>query len=274
MSFTSVYVVLIFALSIYAEARRGLAFALFDLLRILLALAAGLFGYSLGFKLFHSYTAGLMGFLVSAVLVIVLLAGLLKLSKLNPAWGKTLIARIVAAGIGGLLGYAICMVTLPILGRVPLLANDVTGTALARPFLNGLPGVYYAADAVNLELPQLNRRAVRFEDEGKPEQAVFARRINYLRLSGSMCIECRTPVRFLGYRLRNGLSVSPEFECPNCGRTSDGCQTFEGFHTMYHRCPIEVAHGAIAIDCGVWPNNRPIQPRGKCPVCGRNVKSQ
>ena len=132
-----------------------------------------------------------------------------------------------------------------------------------------MPGVYYAADAAGIDLPQFGRRAIRFEDEGKSDAATFTDRVNYLKLDGSMCIECRTAVKFQGYRMKVGVSFSPRFECPTCGRTSDGCQTFEGFHRMYGLCPIQIARGRIAIDCGVWPNDRPVQPKGRCPVCGR-----
>ncbi|MEO0108321.1 MAG: hypothetical protein ABIK62_04025, partial [candidate division WOR-3 bacterium] len=152
------------------------------------------------------------------------------------------------------------------------LEGDILDSRLARPFVRLAPAIYDLADRWNIEIPQLSRRAIAFEDEGKVGQDIFADRIRYSKLSGATCIECGSPVEFLGYRLRQGLAVSPLFRCPVCGRTSDGCQTFEGFHRMYYHCPYEVARGRVAIDCGVWPNRRPVQPKGKCPVCGREGK--
>jgi hypothetical protein len=269
MNFVDLLILFVIALGIYAEARRGLSFALFDILRIILGLGMGLVGYSLVFRVFHSYVAGLVAFMVVAVAFVGLLAFLLKRSGIDPGWGTTAPGRIAAGMIGCLLGAAICLVLIPVLGRFGEFRKDVSRAPLAQPFVRMMPSLYAAADAMDIDLPQLNRRAIHFEDEGHSAKAAFAERVNFSRLNGSMCIECRTPVRFQGYRMKIGMSVSPLFICPNCGRTSDGCQTFEGFHKMYHHCPIEVAKGRIAIDCGVWPNNRPVQPIGQCPVCGR-----
>jgi len=128
------------------------------------------------------------------------------------------------------------------------------------------PALYYVADALNLDLPMLNARAIRFEDEGQAGQVALVDRINYSRLAGSTCIECRSAVTFAGYHRRFEVAVSPKFVCPVCGRRSDGCQTFEGFHRMYGRCPVEVSEALGPIDCGVWPNDRPVYPNGTCPV--------
>jgi hypothetical protein len=117
----------------------------------------------------------------------------------------------------------------------------------------------------------LNARAIRFEDEGQAEKAAVVERINYSRLNGSTCIECRAAVKFIGYHRRFEVAVSPKFVCPVCGRTSDGCQTFEGFHRMYGRCPVDVAEALGPIDCGVWPNDRPVYPKGVCPLDGKSV---
>jgi len=269
MNFIDLLILFLIALAVYAEASRGLLLALFDILRVLAGLSFGLAAYSLAATVFHSYLAGIVAFVVIAVTLVTVLAMLLKRSGVDPKWGVTPWGRIAGGAVGFCLGFAICTVLIPVLGRSRELQSDIMRAPLARPFVALMPSLYTAADAMNVDLPQLNRRAVRFEDEGLNAKAVFTERINFSRLNGAMCIECRTPVRFQGYRMKLGMSVSPQFICPNCGRTSDGCQTFEGFHTMYHHCPIEVARGRVAIDCGVWPNGRPVQPKGRCPVCGR-----
>lgn len=262
-------IVVLLALGGYAEARRGLALALLDVLRIALGLGIGLLAYSLIVRLSNSYAAGLVTFGIAALAVVWLLALLARRSGLDPRWGRTGASRVVAGAIGLLLGALIVLVLLPTAGRSPGLADDILHAPLARPFVRLVPGIYSAADFTNLELPQLGRRAVRFEDEKEGGSRLLSGRVNFTRLDRAMCIECRAAVEFQGYWLRFGLAVSPRFRCPNCGRTSDGCQTFEGFHQMYGRCPHEVAQGKVAIDCGVWPNDRPVQPRGRCPVCGQ-----
>lgn len=94
-------------------------------------------------------------------------------------------------------------------------------------------------------------------------------RVNFSRLNGVTCINCRTPVEFLGYRFSRGTMISPEYRCPKCGRTSDGCQTFEGFHIIYGKCPVDLANQGVEFDCGVWTNGWWTLPHGKCPVCGK-----
>lgn len=269
MNFIDLLILFLIALAVYAEVRRGLFLALFDILRVFLGLGMGLFGYSLAVRTFHGYVAGLAAFVVVALLVVTLLAWLMKLSRIDPRWAKLWSGRIGAGIVGIFLGTAICLFLIPVLGRSPAIAEDIEHAALTRPFLKLVPAIYAAADLTNIELPQLNHRPVRFEDEIQGGSALLTGRINFSRLDRATCIVCRSPVEFLGYKLKFGVSVSPKFQCPNCGRTSDGCQTFEGFHRMYGRCPIEVASGRVAIDCGVWPNNRPAQPVGVCPVCGR-----
>jgi len=257
---------------ILAEARRGLFFALFDVVRIIGAVWAGFVAFSLFHRLFHSYAAGFAAFGIAALATVMLVPALLRLLKADPDWGRTPLGRLAAAGIGLVIGCLIAAVFVPVIGRGRSGQEAVLRSTLARPFVEAAPLPYYIADAVNLDFPMLNARAIRFEDEGKAEQAALVERINYSRLHGATCIECGAKVHFDGYFRRIGVSVSPRFTCPVCGRTSDGCQTFEGFHRMYGHCPVEVAESLGPIDCGVWPNDRPVYPKGVCPVCGRSFQ--
>jgi hypothetical protein len=170
-----------------------------------------------------------------------------------------------------LLGCLISAVVVPVIGRDARGHEAVLRSTLARPFVETTPALYYLADAVSLDVPMLNSRAIRFEDEGQAGQAALVDRINYSGLDGSTCIECRARVHFDGYFRRVGVSVSPRFACPQCGRISDGCQTFEGFHRMYGHCPVDVSEELGPIDCGVWPNDRPVYPNGICPIDGKVV---
>ena len=262
-------VLLPLGLSTYAEAKRGLFFALFDLIRIVIGLALGFVSFSLLHRMSGSYPAGFAAFGIASLIGIFGVRALLHALRLDPAWGRLPAARFLGGLLGLLLGCLIIAVFVPVIGRSGWGREAVPRSFLARPFLDAAPALYYVADAVNLDFPMLNARAIRFEDEGQAEQAALVERINYSRLDGSTCIECRAAVHFDGYFRRVGVSVSPKFTCPNCGRTSDGCQTFEGFHEMYGRCPFDVCREIGPIDCGVWPNGRPVMPNGVCPIEGQ-----
>jgi len=275
MSFLiDVLILLLVGAGIFAEVRRGLFFALTDILRIVGGVAAGFAAYSLFHRLFHSYTAGFIAFGIAALAVVMIVPAAIGLLRLNPAWGRTGWGRAAAGIIGLAIGLLISVVFVPVIGRGGWGREAVPRSILARPFVETAPALYYVADALNLDFPMLNARAIRFEDEGKAERTALVERINYSRLNGSTCIECRARVHFDGYFQRIGVSVSPKFTCPLCGRTSDGCQTFQGFHKMYGRCPVDVSVALGPIDCGVWPNDRPVYPKGECPIDGKSVAAR
>lgn len=95
------------------------------------------------------------------------------------------------------------------------------------------------------------------------------RTINYEDLDGSTCIACGGEVRYRG-RVKNGLFYFPLFECTVCGRQSDGCQTFEGFHLFYRRCPWEGRTFITGTKCEIWTEQEAVFPTTVCPVCGRS----
>ena len=263
------FILVFLGLSIYAEARRGLFFALMDIIRIVVGLVLGFAAFSGLYRLSGSYAAGFIGFGIAALIGVFGIRALLHVLRLDPEWGRKPWARVGGAVVGLLLGCLISGSFLPVIGRGGWGREAVPRSFLARPLIRTAPALYYLADAFNLDLPVLNARAIRFEDEGHAVEATLVERINYSRLTGSTCIECRAAVHFNGYSPRFGVSVSPKFTCPQCGRTSDGCQMFEGFHKMYGRCPVDISAALGPIDCGVWPNDRPVQPQGRCPVDGR-----
>lgn len=261
-------VLIVLVLAIYAEAGRGLFLALSDVVRVAAALILGLAAYTLVQLVGHNYPASLVAFVLVALVVILLVPTAIRSAALDPAWAKTVLARIGAGLVGAGLGLAICAAFVPVLSRTPEIGLAIARSRLGSRFLDAAPWVYYAADQLNLDLPMLNLSPVRFEDEGTPARPRLVQRVNYSRLDGSTCIACGGRVRFAGYQRRFGFSVSPLFVCEECERTSDGCQTFEGFHLMYGRCPRRVAGKQGAIDCGVWPNGIGVVPRGPCLVCG------
>lgn len=273
MNLVDLMAIVFVVLGVYAEARRGLFFAVFDLLRAFFGIALALVSYSFATRLSGSLVVGVTGLVLSALVAVVLPSILLRRSGLDPKWGKRVGARIGAGFIGLLVGLSVNLVMVSAVGRNPRFEGAVIRSRLAQPFLEVTPAINHAADLFDVNVPQLSRRPARFEDEAEGGEWVFGDRINYLKLDGSTCIECRSPVEFKGYRRTCGVLVSPLFVCPKCGRTSDGCQTFEAFHRMYGHCPYEVTEGGSTIDCGVWPNDRPVVPVGPCPVCGRGRQS-
>jgi hypothetical protein len=264
-------ILLLVGAGIFAEVSRGLFFALSDVVRIAGGVAAGFAAYALFHRLFHTYTAGFITLGIAALAVVMLVPTTLRLLKLDPAWGKTGWGRAGAGVIGLGIGLLIAAVFVPVAGRGGWGRAAVSRSLLARPFLETAPLPYTIADALDLDFPMLNARAIRFEDEGGTGRPGLVERVNYSRLDGSTCIECRAAVKFAGYHRRFETAVSPKFVCPVCGRTSDGCQTFEGFHKIYGRCPVDVAEALGPIDCGVWPNDRPVYPKGVCPVDGKST---
>lgn len=92
--------------------------------------------------------------------------------------------------------------------------------------------------------------------------------VNFKGLDGAECFVCNGNVEYLGYFENGKGSNSPKFICTDCGRTSDGCQTYEGYHQMYHQCPVELGNIGYRLDCGIWTNHSYHRPLGPCPVCG------
>ncbi len=255
-------------LAAYAEADRGLFLALADFVRVAAALVLGLATYGLVHLLAHNYQVSLSALALVALVVILLFPAAIRYAALDPAWGKTALARVGAGLLGVGLGLAICAAFVPVVSRTPEIGRVIARSQLGRRFLVVTPWFYHAADRLNLDLPMLGSSPARFEDEGAPTSPRMVERINYSRFDGSTCIGCGGTVRFAGYHRRFDFAVSPLFVCEECGRTSDGCQTYEGFHRMYGRCPRRVADNLGPIDCGVWPNEAGVVPRGPCPVCG------
>jgi len=77
------------------------------------------------------------------------------------------------------------------------------------------------------------------------------------------CVACGGPVEFLGFGHDPKPRV-PLFACLECGRRSDGCQTFEAHHLLYGGCALD---DGVPMRCGHWLCSW-ARPRGACPVCG------
>jgi uncharacterized membrane protein required for colicin V production len=258
-----------------AGARRGLINSAGDIISLLIGLGVGSVAYPIAaaplkwiFGLSPTW-AGVLGFILVAASAVWL-----------TAWGCGRLAEryepprhlgLVGGGVfGAIMGVILAAVLLLASGLLPGSGQTVRASLLGPRIITMVPRLHENMDSIGLPLPKLVQLPTDYREElsGMRQGTQFLR-VNFARLNGATCINCRTPVEFLGYRFSRGTMISPEYRCPNCGRTSDGCQTFEGFHTIYGKCPVDLANQGVEFDCGVWTNGWWTVPHGKCPVCGK-----
>jgi hypothetical protein len=262
----------IVGLATYVEATRGAVLALADLIRIFLTAVLAIVGYTLTFAVFKSFFAGLVGLLGLGMITLMVTTMLFKRMAIDPHHGQGPFGRILGGLMGLALGAGLTLAIVPAVAQADMLVPRMERTYLASRVLDAIPVLHDAADQLGVRIPRIRDRTRKFRNETLDNADVFASRINFRKLDGATCIECGSPVEFEGYRRLKGTTVAPLFVCPECGRTSDGCQTFEAFHRMYRRCPYEMPMRGVPLDCGIWPNDRPILPETECPICGRGAR--
>jgi uncharacterized membrane protein required for colicin V production len=271
-------IVVIVAASALSGARRGLISSAGDIISLLLALIVGAVAYPLAAAPIGWATgapeavAGALGFIAISVLTVA-----------GSGWGFSFlssrfeverrVSRIGGAGFGGAFGVFFAAIVVMGSGLLPGSAEPVAKSRLASAITFVVPRLHENLESVGIALPKLVQLPTDYRDElrGVKQGRQFLR-INFTRLDGAICINCRTPTVFEGYQFRRGTLMSPRFRCPRCGRTSDGCQTFEGFHAIYGACPTELAREGLQFDCGVWTNGWWVVPHGACPVCGKEYR--
>lgn len=148
-------------------------------------------------------------------------------------------------------------------------ATEIQGSKTAKYVIRFIPKVYEKIERKGVTLPKMIFLPKNYGDEFNPlNKTIQFIRTNFVELEGATCLKCDGKVKFAGYFPKLGVAVIPEFVCTKCGRTSDGCQTYEGFHLLYRVCPVKLAKQKQRFDCGNWPNREIIIPEGPCPVCG------
>ena len=184
-----------------------------------------------------------------------------------------IVDKIGGSTVGVAIGVVLIGVFLILLTSFPVYAefpDHVEKSCMAPTIINITTSLY---DHLSTILPfNLPRIATYPESLGSYVSNVSIytdhKSVDFKGLDGATCFACGEPVTFLGF-LDNGKgSISPKFLCSGCGRTSDGCQTYEGYHAMYDVCPVELSKQGYRFDCGIWTNHRYIKPIGTCPVCG------
>ena len=178
--------------------------------------------------------------------------------------------RVGGSFTGAVVGMVAVGMILVLLTTFPLIEDfnsRVKESQLASSMLNLMEGLYEkSTDILPVDFPRLAFYPEYLTDFSRQGPAFKA--INFKDLEGAICINCGGKVEFEGYLSTNENSISPKFICPDCSRSSDGCQTFEGYHIMYEGCPIVLGRQGYRFDCGVWTNGNFVRPTGECPVCG------
>ena len=266
-------VLLIVVASAISGARRGVVGAGGDVVAVVLGLGLSSFAYPvmaapLEWIGFPHPICDLLGFLSLAIGVVFLVGWVAAVLSQNwPLPRRT--DRAGGAALGGLMGLMLGSVLLLVSGVVTGTAKPVRESLLGASITMIVPKLHETMERAGLPLPKLVQLPLDYREEmSGARQGLQFMRINSARLDGSTCINCRAAVHFEGYQFSRGTLMSPRFKCPHCGRTSDGCQTFQGFHIIYGICPVTLANEGVQFDCGVWTNDWYTVPHGPCPTCG------
>lgn len=292
MNGIDVLVILLLAICAWSGARRGWRWSLLDLACLVVGVVFGIYTFPLAVVLLRKVLAlplliaGPVGFLLMALLGsgIVWFAGTRLLSgRSSQANGDSASApgglawrfanRCGGAAISLVMGCIGVGAFLMLIGMGASSREQIQRSALGRCFRAAMPPALGAAEHLGVDLPRVVMvpRELTRAFEFSPIRVPRFVPINFTKLNGSTCIKCRGKAAFLGYKWKDLSTPSPKFRCTVCGRTSDGCQTFEGFHKMYADCPFTLADQGALLDCGVWTNGDGVVPLGVCPVCGRRL---
>ncbi len=187
---------------------------------------------------------------------------------------------------GSVLGFFTSLVTIGIflllLSLLPQnygLGPILESSKLSSPIIKTISGFYEkVGDKIVSRLPQLINYTEQNFQPG--EYQLFINQISdqeWRELDGAVCFNCGGQVSYEGLRkhlVEGEEVVSPYFVCQKCGRHSDSCQTFEGYHKLYGRCPVLLAKQGYRFDCGMWPNGNFVRPKGTCPIDGNVAEEE
>ncbi len=274
MNQVDLFIVVILGVNVLYAAKRGLLRGVGDLAALFAALGIGSLVYPAPAALLGAVfglppvARSMLGFIISAVLIAVGTGYLFgHLAERRPL--KAAIDHIAGAAAGVVIGAILVSVLLLLSAAITGIARPIDRSALAGPFLEVVPELHVGMDRVGLPIPKLVVLPPRYEQElGGMRYGPQFMRLNFARLEGATCIKCRGALKFLGYKRVRGSRIAPKFVCRRCGRTSDGCQSFQGMHAIYNQCPVVVARSGVKLNCGMWHNRDWVYPHGRCPVEG------
>jgi uncharacterized membrane protein required for colicin V production len=273
-------ILLLAFLSTYAGIRAGLIRSCFNIAGITAGLITATRYYSYGGSFLAEQTGLPAGWadLLSLLFIFLIVSALVSLIG-SLAAGLTrfrlirVVDRIGGAAVGLGIGLVIAGALLVVLTAFPFgdsLKEHLDDSLLAPHITEPSSALLEKIETViPFQLPKLAfypEELTGFRQE-EPSSTDF-KVIDFSTLDGATCFVCQNKVVFLGYHTNKYGSTSPKFVCTGCGRTSDGCQTYEGHHLLYNRCPVVLGKQGYRFDCGIWSNGNYQRPTGKCPVCG------
>jgi len=268
--------ILIFFAAIGGGAARGAIGTLIDCAGIFFGLTVGSFAYVGPVRLFAGFkitgtAVEVMMYLFSCIFLT--LAFILVLETLRKRVDlKVGIDRFFGGVLGIVNGLLLSSALLIVMSVSCVGGNDVALSKAAGWVVRCIPKAYEAFERKGLTLPKMILLPSGYAGEfGKQEMGARFIKFNFTKLKGATCSNCGGKVRFSGYFTKRGAALVPKFTCPQCGRTSDGCQTYEGFHAIYGACPVDLAYKGGQFDCGNWPNREWITPKGPCPLDGNTL---
>lgn len=248
--------------------KRGFVQQLFDLIGSVVALILAFHYY----KTFGALLAPRLNFsiplanIIAFIMIVVCIAGLV--SFFGRRWHqsrKNEPIAIVDGGLGAVFGGCkaglMIMVCLMILLALPweFIHTPIEASEFAGDLLRLAPIFYQVQDtALPSEFPRMILSA----------EGIRWRSIDDKKLTSATCIACGEKVEYKGI-VKKGVLYYPQTVCSRCGRMSDGCLTFEGYHMIHNRCPYEKLGSLGTTDCKIWPNVKPATVKGRCPVCGK-----
>ena len=272
-------IVLFLILAVIQGLRAGLLKTVFSILGLVAALTMGYKYYARVSSFILSYIS-LPHFIVDLIAFLFIFSSVILavhyLGELISSITRLKFIRFLDKTGGGfaglLLGLTTCGVILILLTAFPTfdsMQDHLETSTLSPPIIGATTGLYSElANILPLELPELLFYPEEMGDYlHSLGHLIEHRGINFSALDSSTCFVCGGSVSFIGYHSNSKESISPKFVCNHCGRTSDGCQTYEGYHLMYEQCPVELGNIGYRFDCGIWSNNSYHRPVGPCPVC-------
>ncbi len=265
-------IVVMFVLGgILGGAGRGFLGTVIDIFGIAFGIIVGSFIYPAPVHLFAKFgitgtPVDLIFYALSSVVLalgfILLLEALRKKVEIKPA-----IDRIFGGIFGSVNGFIAAASILVIMTSSVHSGQEIDQTKFASAVRNGILKFYERIERHNITLPKMIILPFAYKDEfDKSVRAAKFVKLNFTKFEGYTCINCGGKVKFVGYFPKYGVAIVPKFVCEKCGRTSDGCQTYEGYHKLYNACPVELARQGMRFDCGNWPNHTWITPTGPCPL--------
>jgi len=266
-----VIVIMLILGGILGGAARGFLGTIIDISGIAFGIFVGSYTYPAPVKLFARFgitgtPVELLWFaifsIIFALVFILLLEAMRRKVELKP-----FIDRFFGGIFGSINGFVGAASILVIMSSSVHMGQEIDQARFAPKVRYGLLKFYEVIERHNITLPKMIILPVAYRDEfGKDVRVAKFVKLNFTKFEGFTCMNCGGKVKFDGYFVKYGTGIVPKFTCEKCGRTSDGCQTYEGYHKLYNACPVELARQGVKFDCGTWPNRTWITPTGPCPV--------